>query len=166
MARLQVGKLCGIFSDGYTYFLAKWLKFTFRFALFYPKSRITQNKSGKNLALPSTSVHGGRRAFLGESNDKGSPLIEHNLTLPNPTYYLQPTAYNLLPTTYHLQPTTYHLQPTIYNLKPTTYNLPPTAYHLQPTTYNLPATSYHLQPTSYHLLTTTYHLQPTKMSIL
>ena len=102
----------------------------------------------------------------GESNDKGSPLIEHNLTLPNPTYYLQPTAYNLLPTTYHLQPTTYHLQPTTYNLKPTTYNLPPTAYHLQPTTYNLPATSYHLQPTSYHLLTTTYHLQPTKMSIL
>ena len=62
---------------------------------------------------------------MGESNDKGTPLIEHNLTLPNPTYYLQPTAYNLLPTTYYLQPTTYHL-------KPTTYNLPPTNHHLQP----------------------------------
>ena len=36
----------------------------------------------------------------GESNDKGSPLVEHNLTLPNPT------TYNLLPTTYNLLPTT------------------------------------------------------------
>ena len=49
---------------------------------------------------------------FGESNDTGtSPLIEHILTLPYPAYYLQPTAYNLLPTTYHL------------NLLPTTYNL-------------------------------------------
>ena len=62
---------------------------------------------------------------MGESNDKGTPLIEHNLTLPNPTYYLQPTAYNL--------PTTYNLQPTAYNL-PTTYNLQP-IYYLQPTYY-------------------------------
>ena len=55
-----------------------------------------------------------------ESNDKGTPLTEHNLTLPNPTYYLQPTAYNLPPTTYHLQPTTYNLLPTTYHLQPTT----------------------------------------------
>ena len=46
---------------------------------------------------------------IGESNDKGNPPIKHNLTLPNPTYCLLPTAYNLLPTTYHLQLTSYHL---------------------------------------------------------
>ena len=51
-----------------------------------------------------------------------APLIEHNLTLPNPTYYPQPTAYNLLPVSFHvLQPTTYHLLPTTENLPPTTY---------------------------------------------
>ena len=48
-----------------------------------------------------------------ESNDNGTPLIQHNLALPNPTYYLQPT-------TYHLKPITYNLPPTIYQLQPTT----------------------------------------------
>ena len=102
----------------------------------------------------------------GESNDKGTSLIEYNLTLPNPTYFLQPTAYNLLPTTYYLQTTTYNLLPTTYCLAPKAYHLQPTTHNLPPTTYNVLPTSYHLQPTSYHLLTTTFHLQPTKMFIL
>ena len=29
---------------------------------------------------------------IGESNDKGTLLTEYNLTLPNPTYYLQPSV--------------------------------------------------------------------------
>ena len=68
---------------------------------------------------------------MGESNDKGTLLIEHNITLPNLTYYLQPR--------YCLQPTTYNLPPTTYYLPPNTYYLLPTSYHLQPT--------YFLQPT-------------------
>ena len=64
----------------------------------------------------------------GESNEQGTPLIEHNLTLPNQTYYLQPTTYNLPPTTYYLPPTTY-LLPTSYHLQPiTNFNPQPTAY--------------------------------------
>ena len=42
-----------------------------------------------------------------------APPIEHNLTLPNLTYYLQPSACDLLPTTCYLQPTTYNLLATL-----------------------------------------------------